>query len=135
MTFDALHPRQTNGQFSTKETSDPEVDFFDAFRQQRAEERLDEVTCDLWYAGPDENIAGYTYRADNHRPEALVEILIREGRLAPGARGMDPDAALDQLAGVEGVDREDETAFDSGDFPKIVRADQLTVDDLDWLDR
>jgi len=92
---------------------------------------LDPITC----VGATGDIAGYTYRADNHRPDELVELLIGEGRLAPGARGMDADEALDQLAAVEGFDREDETSFDSDEFPKVILRINLTEDDEEWLGR
>ena len=98
---------------------------------ERLSRAIDELTC----VGDTGDIAGYTYRADAYKPTDLVELLISEGRLSPGARGMDPDQALDQLAGVEGVDREDEYSFDSDQFPKVVLRIQLTEDDLDWLER
>ena len=78
-------------------------------------------------------IAGYTYQADNHLPEDLVEILISQGRLAPGARGLSAEEALDQLAAVDGVDREDERSFDTDEFPKVILRLNLTADDFDWL--
>lgn len=91
----------------------------------------DGITC----VGPTGDIAGYTYRADNYSPVDIVELLIAEGRLAPGARGMDADEALDQLAAVEGVDREDECTFDSCEFPKVILRIQLTDDDEEWRSR
>lgn len=94
-----------------------------------AEARLDSLR-----EGIEGDIAGYTYKAENFTPTALVEHLITEGRLAPGARGMTAEEALNQLAGIEGVEREDEYTFDSDDFPKTITAGQLTVDDLDWLE-
>lgn len=90
---------------------------------------IDSITC----VGPTNDIAGYTYRADNHRPDELVEALIAEGRLAPAARGMDADDTLDQLAGIEGIDRDDEQSFDSDEFPKVILRFQLTEDDEGWL--
>jgi len=92
---------------------------------------LDSITC----VGPSGDIAGYTYQADNHRPDELIELLIAQGRLAPGARGMDADEALDQLAAVEGIDRADEWSFDSDEFPKVILRIQLTEDDEEWLSR
>ena len=111
---------------------------FEDMQQQDARaaiERLDAALDSLTLVGSTGEIAGYTYQADNHRPEHLVEILIAQGRLAPGARGMDADEALDQLAAVEDVDREDERTFDSGAFPKVILVGQVTEDDLDWLER
>lgn len=65
------------------------------------------------------SVVGYTYRADMFDPACMVEVLIREGRLSPGARGMSAEEALDQLAEVESVDRRDESTFDSDEFPKV----------------
>lgn len=39
-----------------------------------------------------------------------IELLIAAGRLAPGARGMDPREAIEQMAEVEGADYTDTTA-------------------------
>lgn len=67
-----------------------------------------------------DEIAGYTYRADNYTPAGLA---VHMG-LAPY---MGPDgsveAALDFLAADRGFDRQDEYTFDSSDFPKIIFAD------------
>lgn len=100
-----------------------------------AHKRLEALLDTLPLAGADENIIGYTYRADNHRPAELVEILINEGRLSPGARGMDADDALDQLAAVEGVNREDEYTFDSDAFPKAFYVGNASEYDEEWLSR
>lgn len=98
-----------------------------------AVERLETLLDSLTLVGNDDNIIGYTYRAENHRPAPLVELLIAEGRLSPGARGMDADEALDQLAGVEGVDRQDPYSFDSDDFPKEIYVGNVTEGDEGWL--
>ena len=68
------------------------------------------------------DIVGYQYQAAYFHPECMVETLIDEGRLSPGARSLSVEDALDQLADVEGIDRMDEFTFDSGDFPKVVFA-------------
>lgn len=111
---------------------------FEEMQQQDARdayERLESLLDTLPLVGVDSNIVGYTYRAENHRPAALVEILITEGRLSPGARGMDADEALDQLAAIEGVDREDEYSFDSDEFPKVVYVGNVSEYDEEWLAR
>lgn len=78
-----------------------------------------------------DGIAGYTFNAENYTPENLVEELIKRGRLSPGARGMLVEEALDQLAAVDGseddFDREDEYSFDSDDFPKVIKDEQVTI--------
>lgn len=74
-------------------------------------------------------IAGYTYQAENYRPDDLIELLISAGDAAPGARGMTPEEVLDQIAGERGIDRLDERTFDSGEFPKVILEEQVTDDD------
>lgn len=79
------------------------------------------------------DIVGYTYAVENWLPEELLEALIASGDLAPGARGIGLEAALDQLAGERGIDRQDERSFDSSEFPKVIFASQLNLeDDWDW---
>lgn len=77
------------------------------------------------------SIAGYTWRAENYLPDDLIEAMIAARLLAPGARSMTVEEALDQAASVEGIDREDECTFDSEDFPKVILGSQIT-DDVDW---
>jgi len=79
------------------------------------------------------DIVGYTYNAENYLPDSLIETLITKGMLAPGARGMSTEEALDQAAAIDGIDRYDERSFDSGDFPKVIFSEQLTTDDLEWM--
>ncbi|MFZ2176583.1 MAG: hypothetical protein WAW17_21590 [Rhodococcus sp. (in: high G+C Gram-positive bacteria)] len=76
-------------------------------------------------------IAGYTYKAENYRPEKLVEVLIAEGAASPGARGMSVEDVLDQIAGANAIDRHDERSFDSSEFPKVILVGQSTEAD-DW---
>jgi hypothetical protein len=80
-------------------------------------------------------IVGYTYRADNLTPENLIEQMVRAGELSPAARDMNVEEALDQHAGANAIDREDEYSFDSDDFPKVIFESQVTVTDNDWLGR
>lgn len=80
---------------------------------------------------PNGDPIGYTYRAENVTGSQLVENLIREGRLSPGARGMRVEDALDQLAAIEDVNRRSQVSFDSDRFPKPVEQDQLDCSD-EW---
>lgn len=66
------------------------------------------------------DIEAYTYNAALYCPDCVIEELIARGEASPGARGMDTEDALDQIAGANGIDRMDERSFDSGDFPKVV---------------
>ena len=74
------------------------------------------------------DIAGYTYRADIYCPACLVEAMIHERSMAPAARGMGIEEALDQCAQAVALDRYDERSFDSGDFPKVVFVSMLEGD-------
>jgi len=82
-------------------------------------------------ARPDDVIA-YMYRADIYGPECILSQLpTGEGEafdgwaLAPGADPEPVEVSLDVIAQAFGIDRYDETTFDSGDFPKVVFRDQL----------
>lgn len=75
------------------------------------------------------DIVGYTYKAENYRPEALIEMMIAEGSASPAARAMTAEEALDQIAAANAIDRQDEWTFDSGEFPKVIFASMLTEDD------
>lgn len=70
------------------------------------------------------DIVGYTYKAENYRPEDLIERLIRDGLATPAARDMAVEDVLDQIAGANAIDRQDEYSFDTDDFPKVIFRDQ-----------
>ncbi len=70
-------------------------------------------------------LAAYIYRADLVCPTCVVMGLHGEGRVTLAALDMGTEDVLDQLAAAEGIDREDEHTFDSGDFPKIVFDSEL----------
>lgn len=82
-----------------------------------------------------DDIAGYTYQAQNYRPTALIDALIDEGRIGPDARGRDVEDVLTALASQNGVDRLDESSFDTAEFPKVIFESQITDDDSDWYDQ
>lgn len=75
---------------------------------------------------------GYTYRAENMSSPDLMETLIRQQKLSPGARGMRVEDALDQMFAVDAVDREDGTRFHSDELPKSIFGNQLTCSDAGW---
>jgi hypothetical protein len=74
-------------------------------------------------------IVGYTYRADFHCPDHVVEKL-KTGpgedfdgwALGEGVR-MTPEENLDEIAVHFGIDRYDEYSFDTDYFPKVVFRD------------
>lgn len=59
----------------------------------------------------------YVYRAALYSGAGLIAVLMREGRAAPAAADMDVEDVLDQIAGAEGVDRDDKSSYDTDDFP------------------
>lgn len=67
-------------------------------------------------------IAGYIYCADIYCPACIVEEMIRRREASPGARDMDVEEVLDQIASANAIDRYDESSYDSGEFPKVVFA-------------
>ena len=77
-------------------------------------------------------ITGYTFRADNYCPTCIgreIAEFVREsgGSLPEDLNRWQVEAALDAIAEVVGVERENESSFDSDDFPKVV----LSLDDDD----
>lgn len=106
----------------------------DALRYE-IDRRLGAAIGSLTLVGDTGDIAGYTYQADNYKPDELLELLIAQGRLAPGARRIGIEQALNQLAGEEGIERDDAYTFDTDEFPKVILQYQLSTDDLDWLER
>lgn len=69
-------------------------------------------------------IVGYTYQADNHCRDCIVGFFPRWDQFQPlvtnGAEGI-----LDAVASLINIDRNDESSFDSGDFPKVIFADMV----------
>ena len=76
-----------------------------------------------------DEIAAYSYRAEILCPACTIEALIAAGDAAPAARDMAAETVLDQCAGALAVDRDDETTFDSDEFPKVVHLDQVAADE------
>lgn len=72
-----------------------------------------------------DDVVGYTYNADNYHSKCVIYKMIRRGELSPGALDLTPETALDQHAGANAIDREDEASFDSDDFPKVLFRDML----------
>ena len=71
------------------------------------------------------DIVAYMYNADLYCGECIVKLVSGD----PDYFHLDTEEALNQFAQVEGIDREDEATFDSGDFPKVVLRDQLDGDE------
>ena len=65
-------------------------------------------------------IVGYTYQAENLHPTCAV--LDYAGDTDPF---VSVEVELDRYAERIGIDRMDETTFDSGDFPKVIFSSML----------
>jgi len=70
-------------------------------------------------------VTAYTYHADIYCPTCVIETMLVNGEASPAARDMGAEAALDQIASANAIDRYDETTFDSDDFPKVVFPNML----------
>lgn len=77
-------------------------------------------------------IVGYTYNAENYMPEAIVAQLTTNPGNVNHHRAVvtAPEAHLDLLARLAGIDRTDERSFDSGDFPKVIFASDVEDGEL-----
>lgn len=72
------------------------------------------------------DIVGYMFNADIYCPAHIGDPVgdrYDGWRLAEGVR-MSAEDNLDEIAAAFGIDREDETSFDSEDFPKVIFRDQ-----------
>jgi hypothetical protein len=72
-----------------------------------------------------DGIAAYTYRADLHCPRCVIEVMIATGIASPAARDMPVEDVLDQCAAAMAIDSDDETSFDTDEFPKPCFVDSL----------
>lgn len=75
-------------------------------------------------------VVAYTYQAENWTPAGLIEIGIRQFWLAPAARDMPAEDVLDQAQHNVGVDRYDESSYDSEVFPKVIFAEDASPTEL-----
>lgn len=64
-----------------------------------------------------DTVVGYVYQADQFHPSCLYGV---PWRVEVG----EVEHALDRWAALDGVNRADESSFDSDDFPKVIFADQ-----------
>ncbi len=79
------------------------------------------------------DIVAYDFKADRYCPECINEAVENDTRfdgwqLSPvqGLRPVMPtEDNLNEIATAFGIDRMDETTFDSDDFPKVVFRDNL----------
>lgn len=74
------------------------------------------------------DIEAYTYDGEILCPTCVIERMIERREASPAARDMGTEAALDQIAEANAIDRQDEHSFDSRDFPKVVFQSQIEDD-------
>ena len=67
------------------------------------------------------DIVAYTYQAETLCPPCTMAAMSD----APAIPGADAEIVLDFVAQILGVDRDDESSFDSGDFPKVIFGSQI----------
>lgn len=77
------------------------------------------------YGRKSDAIVGYDFNGDTYCPTHMIEELINRGMASPAARDMLEEDVLDQIAGANGIDRQDEHSFDSNDFPKVILSVQV----------
>jgi hypothetical protein len=83
-----------------------------------------------------DTIVGYTFNADTYCPRCIIaQLPTGEGQafdgwaLAEGAAPMSTEDNLHEIAAAFGIDWQDESSYDSGDFPKVVFAGQVEEDE------
>jgi len=74
-------------------------------------------------------VSYHRYQADIYCPPCLIEAMIAAGIAAPAARDMTTADVLEQCAGALAIDRDDDTTYDTSEFPKPVFLDWLAPDD------
>ena len=86
------------------------------------------------------DIVGYTFNGQNYFPEAIIGAMpFGKGEAFDGwglGEGIDipVEVNLTDLAWSFGFDREDETSYDSSEFPKVIFASQIDSEDDEMLD-
>lgn len=68
----------------------------------------------------------YIFKSDIYCPDHIVEQIDGEAPVEDIAGAV--EEKLDYIAGMLGIDREDEATFDSGDFPKCAFRSELYND-------
>lgn len=86
------------------------------------------------------DIVGYTFNGHNYFPEAIIGAMpLGEGEAFDGwglGEGINipVEDNLADLARSFGIDREDETSYDSSEFPKVIFASQIDSEEDRMLD-
>lgn len=83
----------------------------------------------MYYTYKAWDVVGYVFQADIYCPDCIIgQLPTGEGQafdgwaLAPGADLMSTEDNLAEIAAAFQIDRQNESSFDSGDFPKVIFA-------------
>lgn len=71
------------------------------------------------------DIVAYTFQGANYHPQCLIEVVAGNNVLHEFWLKAGVEAMLTAEARTNAINREDETTFDSDDFPKVVLLDQV----------
>lgn len=75
------------------------------------------------------DIVGYTFKGASYCPEHIVEAVTSteeyDGWALADRITMPVEDNLNEIAAAFGIDRQDESSFDSDEFPKVIFRDQL----------
>lgn len=74
-------------------------------------------------------IVGYTYSADMMCGDCVVKRLQDRYQIINDVLAVDTELALDGIASMLDIDRDDLYSYDSGDFPKPVLCEQVEEDE------
>ncbi len=75
------------------------------------------------------DVVGYAYKADTYCPHCLVTAMDGRGLWTPPDGGNEYlEEMLSRTSVSLGIDRFDESSYDSGDFPKVIFRDQAADD-------
>ncbi len=72
----------------------------------------------------EDRIVAYSFNADIYCRECIADMFLLQTTGIP-ADAADAEDVLDQCAANRGINRADESTFDSGDFPKIISRSQV----------
>lgn len=73
-------------------------------------------------------IVGYTFNTENYCTEDIREMFVTSAGFTAPAFATTEDV-LDSVATNMGIDRSDESSYDSSDFPKVIFASQIESDE------
>jgi hypothetical protein len=78
------------------------------------------------------DIVGYTFDAENYTPQGIIaRLTTNPGQVGPVVVARENvEKNLDVLAHIAGIDRHDESSYDSSEFPKVIFASDLTDGEL-----